>query len=243
MHALTSFLGNKFTALGTHLGRILGVDQDDGSASFFRFADRHADELVPSCVQHAFPVAARVAFAHFDWFKCLKRNHLIPVHQFAAARVREVAASIGDPFVDMGQCFLPSPVLIPVLTLRGGILRSLNALQIGFITSIETGVLNIVTRVRERGKRVQAPINPNGFTRWFKLLPFNRTREADRVLQAKWHAQFVSRLSGLDHLIVDKAIFLKLSLKDTPLAVGQIDSVFECLSYRRSIHDFIQVVN
>jgi hypothetical protein len=65
MQTLIMLFGNKFAALGTPLGRVLGVDQDDGSASFFRFANRHADELIPSRVHDALSHAALVAFKIF----------------------------------------------------------------------------------------------------------------------------------------------------------------------------------
>ncbi len=47
MDALAQLLLDQFTAMGAHLGRVAGVHQDDHSASFCRFADRHTDELRP----------------------------------------------------------------------------------------------------------------------------------------------------------------------------------------------------
>src|SRR4051794_22019270 len=48
----------EFTAVGTHLRGIAGIDQDDGSASFCRFADRHTDELSPRHIRDAFAHSA-----------------------------------------------------------------------------------------------------------------------------------------------------------------------------------------
>jgi hypothetical protein len=69
---------------------------------------------------------------------------------------------------------------------------------------------------------------------------FPNGQERLGIVQAKWSTCLVGFFPKFNRLIIDKAAFLKLSLKDTPLAVGQVDSVLEGFSHRGSIHDFTQ---
>src|SRR4051812_31443982 len=58
-------LFNHRSAARTHFAGIAGVDQDDRSASFCRFADGHTDELSPRYVHDA--LSHPFASSHFLW--------------------------------------------------------------------------------------------------------------------------------------------------------------------------------
>src|SRR6266511_917642 len=97
MGTVTQFLLDEFTAMGAHLGRVAGVDQDDRSVSFCRFADRQADELAPRHIHDA--LSHPTTHSHFLWCEVFKHNHLILIDQCTAALVGKVTASVCDPLV------------------------------------------------------------------------------------------------------------------------------------------------
>ena len=112
VRARAQALLHQFTTLRAYLRCVARVHQNGRSASFCRFAERHADELTPCHVQNAF--AHPAALAHCLWLKLFKHNHLVGVDPLPAALVREIAPSIGYPLMNMRQCLFPMPVLIPL---------------------------------------------------------------------------------------------------------------------------------
>ncbi len=92
---------NQFAAARTHLGRVAGIYQNDGSASFCRGADCQADKLRPRNIHDAF--SHSTAFAHFLRGKFFKHNHLVLVHQRTALLMGEIATSVSNSFVNTGK--------------------------------------------------------------------------------------------------------------------------------------------
>ena len=126
MGARAQCLRDQLTTVGTHLGCIAGVYQNDGSASFCRFADGHTGELSPRYIHDAFPHST--ALSHVLWCEIFKNDYLILVHQLAAALVREIRTSICDPLMNPLQDRLLLPVLTPILSMLNSIFALLNAL-------------------------------------------------------------------------------------------------------------------
>ena len=123
---------NQFAALRTHFRRIAGVYQNHSSASFFRFADCHTDELIPRYIHNA--LSHSTALAHFLRGKFFKHDDLIPVHQSTALLMGKISTAIRNPFVNSRQNAFLLRVLRPILRVLGSILFLLYPLHIGFIT-------------------------------------------------------------------------------------------------------------
>jgi hypothetical protein len=143
--ALAEFLFDQQATLRAHLGCVAGVHQNDRPASLFRFADRHADKLAPRHIHDAFAHTAPASRSHLLRFKILKHDHLIPIHQLTAALVRKVPPSVGYSLVDVIECLLAMLVLIPLLSVFSRIFEFLRTFEVGFITPVETRILNLLS--------------------------------------------------------------------------------------------------
>jgi hypothetical protein len=61
------------------------------------------------------------------------------------------------------------------------------------------------------------------------------------IVQTTFRTVRIGITTNLKRLVVDPSAFLKLVLKDTPLAVGEIDAVFEGFSHGLSIrYDYLK---
>jgi hypothetical protein len=177
MGTVTQFLLDQFTAMGAHLGRVAGVDQDDCSASFCRFADRHTNELRPRYIHDAFAHSAPASHSHLLRFKVFKNNDLIRIDQCSAALVRKIRASVGYPFVDVIERLFPMPVLVPFLGVFGCIFQRLSAFQVSLIRAVEVGIIDLLA-VRQRGKGHESDIHAGDLFGWRQVLRFRLTRDA-----------------------------------------------------------------
>jgi hypothetical protein len=193
MGALAQFLLNLLATVGAHLGCIAGVHQHNRSASFFRFADGHADKLAPRHIHDALAQRAPFVRSHLLRCKVFKYDRLIAVNQFSAALVGEVRSSVCYPLVNVGQCLLAIAVLIPLLRVLGRIFELLNALEISFVAAVETWIGNLLT-IRQRSERHQAHIYTHTLGRRWQSLWLDFNREADVPLTRSSAAQ----CDGLD---------------------------------------------
>ena len=92
--------------------------------------------------------------------KLFKGDHLKTVNQFATFLMRKIAPSVGDPLVYLGKDRFLFRILLPVLGLLGCVLPSLDALEVCFITAVETRIVDLLT-CRKGGKRDQPNIHAN----------------------------------------------------------------------------------
>src|SRR6266511_4180261 len=178
MGAVAQRLLYQFTAMGAHLGGIAGVYQDDDSASFCRFADRHADELRPRYVHDAFAHSAPASRSHLLRLKVFKHDQLIAIDQFAAALVGKVRSSVANPLVDLCQERFLFGVFDPILSVLGSILALLYALEVGFIFAIEARVVDLLA-IRERGERCKTDIHARDLLRRWQGMRVRLTGKAD----------------------------------------------------------------
>ena len=135
MRALRQTFLYQFAALRTHFRRITGVYQDDGSASFYRFADCQADKLCPCYIQNAFSHASTTAHLHRSEF--LEYDHLMSIHQRTALLMGKISTSIRNSLVNTRQNAFLFGVFRPVLCVLSRVLPFLYSLYVGFIPPIE----------------------------------------------------------------------------------------------------------
>ena len=180
MDAFAQRFGDKLAAGRTQLGGVAGVYQNHPSPSFCRFGNGHPDELCPRRIQDAFSHPATLA--HLQRSQILTHDDLIGVHQLAAFLVGEVAAPVGDPFVNLRQDTLLLRVLRPVLGVLGRIFPLLDTFEVVLIAPIEAGVVDLLPLVREGGKRRQPHIHAHHVAGWRQRLGLRLAREAGKPL-------------------------------------------------------------
>ena len=176
MDALAQLLLDQFAAERAQLGCVARVDQDDGSASFCRFADRHADKLVPRHVHNTLAQRAPFTRAHLLRRKVFKHNHLIGSDQFPALLVGKVATPTGDPLVDFCQQFFLQLVLCPVLRVFCRVLALLDTFQVSLIPAVEARIVDPLTS-RERGKGHKTHIHADNAFSWRQGMRLGLARE------------------------------------------------------------------
>ena len=179
MHTLTQRLSDQLTTTGAHLGGSAGVYENDTSASFCRFADGHLDTLRPRHVHDA--LAHPATLAHLLRSKLFKGDHLKTVNQFATFLMRKITASVGDPLVYFGKDRFLFRILLPVLGLLGCVLPSLDALEVCFITAVETRIVDLLT-CGEGGKRSESNIHTHNLARWMQFVRVNLAGKRDEPL-------------------------------------------------------------
>jgi hypothetical protein len=137
MDALAQLLLDLLATMGAHLGCVAGVHQNDRPASFFRFADRHADKLAPRHVHNALAHSAPFVHSHLLRCEVFKHDCLIAIHQLTAALVGEVASTVRYPLMNVGQRLFAMPAFVPLLDIFRRILELLRTLEISFILAVE----------------------------------------------------------------------------------------------------------
>lgn len=141
MNTLGQFLRDNLPTARTSLRGVTWINQDDTTASFFRFARGELYELMPGNVPDAFVQAAVRAVFHVDDVQVFKGDKLVLVDQLARFLMRKVAATVSNALVNVVDDPLAPTILGRSLCLfRQATLR----FGQGFLVLMkETGIVNL----------------------------------------------------------------------------------------------------